>query len=324
MIEELRLFLDVATAHNFSHVARRHNLAVSSVTRRIDLLEAELGVKLFRRSPRLISLTDAGEQFLASARRIVTELDEAKEALAEGQADPRGVLTVTAPTSFGQRYVMPAATRFLRQYPQIELELHLNDAWVDLAAQRVDVAIRVGSLPDSDLVATHLAPMRRIVCASPDYLARHGRPASLQELVQHRCLTVATTPPVGMWCFDGVHGGKPLPVRGVLRTNDIEALQRAAVDGLGIVHLASWLVCDMLAQGKLVQLFPGSTSPKSRSPSAIHAVRLPGRSHAAKAQLFIAHLKREFGEPAYWDRPTVARKAPAAARKASGKRLQGK
>lgn len=302
MIEELRTFLAVASAGNFSRVARQQNVAVSSVTRKIDLLEADLGVKLFRRSSRQVSLTDAGEQFAASARRIVTELDDARDALAEGQAEPRGVLTVTAPTVFGQRYVMPAATSFLRQHPQIELDLHLSDAWVDLASQRVDVAVRIGSLPDSDLVATPLAPMRRLVCASPDYLARHGRPVSLHDLLQHQCLTVVAAPPVGMWCFEGVQGGRALPVRGILRSNDIEALMRAAVDGLGIVHLASWLVCDMLAAGRLELLFPEACTPPGRSPSAIHAVRLPGRSHAAKAQLFIAHLKREFGEPAYWDR----------------------
>ncbi|MEO8730563.1 MAG: LysR substrate-binding domain-containing protein [Rhodoferax sp.] len=302
MIEELRTFLAVAAAGNFSQVARQQNVAVSSVTRKIDTLETDLSVKLFRRSSRQVLLTDAGEQFAISARRIVAELDDAKDALAELQADPRGVLTVTAPTSFGQRYVMPVAAHFLRQYPQIELELHLSDQWVDLAAQRVDVAIRVGSLPDSDLVATHLAPMRRLVCASPDYLAQHGTPTQLQDLALHRCLTTATTPPVGMWSFVGVQAGRPLPVRGPLRTNDIEALQRAAVDGLGIVHLASWLLCDMLAAGKLVQLFPEASTPPTPSPTAIHAVRLPGRSHAAKAQLFIAQLKREFGEPAYWDR----------------------
>lgn len=314
MLEELRTFLAVAASGNFSRVASRLDVAVSSVTRKIDLLEAELGVKLFLRSSRRVSLTDAGEQFAASARRIVTELDDAKDALAEHQADPRGLLTVTAPTSFGQRYVMPAVTRFMQRYPQIELEVHLSDAWVNLEAQRVDVAVRVGSLPDSDLVATHLAPMRRLVCASPDYLRRHGQPAALQDLLQHRCLTVATAPPVGMWCFDGVQGGRSLPVRGPLRSNDIEALMRAAVDGLGIVHLASWLVCDTLAAGELVLLFPESGAPASPSPSAIHAVRLPGRSHAAKAQLFIAHLKDEFGEPAYWDKASLPRQ-PASRRR---------
>lgn len=302
MFEELRTFLDVVAAGNFSQVARKQDVAVSSITRKIDALEAELGVKLFRRSSRRVLLTDAGEQFATSARRIVAEMDDAKEALAEGQADPRGLLTVTAPTAFGQRYVTPAATRFLRQYPEIELELHLSDQQVDLAAQRVDVAVRVGALPDSDLVATRLAPMNRLVCASPQYLQRHGTPAQLLDLLNHRCLTVATTPaPAGMWSFAGVQGGRPLAVRGPLRTNDIEALQRAAIDGLGIVHLASWLVCDGLVAGQLVQLFPDATAPQVASPSAIHAVRLPGRSHTTKAQLFIAHLKKEFGEPAVWD-----------------------
>jgi DNA-binding transcriptional LysR family regulator len=261
-----------------------------------------MGVKLFRRSSRLLQLTDAGEQFAPSARRIVAEMDDAKEALVEGQANPRGLLTVTAPVAFGQRYVTPAATRFLRQYPEIELELHLSDQQVDLAAQRVDVAVRVGALPDSDLVATRLAPMNRLVCASSDYLKRHGTPAQLLDLLNHRCLTVATAPaPVGMWSFAGVQGGKPLGVRGPLRTNDIEALQRAALEGLGIVHLASWLVCDMLVAGRLVQLFPDAVAPMVPTLSAIHAVRLPGRSQTAKAQLFIAHLKQEFGEPAVWD-----------------------
>lgn len=302
MIEEIRTFLAVAVAGNFSQVARKQGLAVSSVTRKIDALENELGVKLLRRSSRQLQLTDAGEQFAESARRIVADLDDARQALIDGQAEPVGLLTVTAPTAFGQRYVTPAVSRFLQRYPEIELELHLSDQQFDLAAQRVDVAIRVGPLPDSDLVATRLAPMNRLVCASPDYLARHGMPATLPDLMHHRCLTVATTPaPVGMWSFAGVQGGRPLAVRGPLRTNDIEALQRAAVDGLGIVHLASWLVCDMLVAGRLVRLFPEAASPVMASPSAIHAVRLPGRSHAKKAQLFIAHLRQEFGEPPAWD-----------------------
>ncbi|WP_394791600.1 LysR substrate-binding domain-containing protein [Rhodoferax sp.] len=300
MIEELRTFLAVAEAGNFSLVARAQDLAVSSVTRKIDALEAKLGSKLFRRSPRRLLLTDAGTQFLASARNIVAELDEAKAALAEQQADPRGLLTVTAPATFGRRHVMPAALDFLRQYPQIELELHLSDQWVDLSAQRVDVAIRIGTLPDSDLVATPLAPLRRLVCASPDYLARHGHPASPEDLLQHNCLSVASAPvPNGWGCFAGVRRGTALPVRGSLRTNDTEALMHAAVAGVGIIHLASWLVGDMLASGRLVQLFADEAA--SPTPSAIHAVRMPGRSHAAKAQLFIAHLKRAFGAPACWD-----------------------
>ena len=304
MIDELRAFLAVAGAGNFSLVARSQSVAVSSVTRRIDALEASVGTKLFRRSPRNVTLTDAGMQYLISARKIVTEFDEARENLAELQADPRGLLTVTAPATFGRRHVMPAVVRFLRQYPQIQLDLHLSDEWLDLAAQRVDVAIRIGTLPDSDLIAVRLAPLRRLVCASPDYLARAGRPERPEDLLKHNCLTVATTPiPHGWWCFHDVRRGTALPVSGTLRTNDTEALLQAALEGAGIVHLASWLVGDLVTAGKLVSLFPdmaGSTGP------AIHAVRMPGRSHAAKAQLFIAHLRHEFGEPAYWDRTDAA------------------
>ena len=302
MIEELRIFLAVTASGNFSQVARDQNMAVSSVTRKIDTLEAELGVKLFRRSSRLVLLTDAGERFVLSARSIVAELDDAKDALAELQADPRGVLTVTAPAAFGRRHVIPAVTRFLKRYPQIELELHLSDQAVDLVAQRVDLAIRMGSLPDSDMVATRLAGVRRVACASPDYIAKHGRPANPGDLLSHNCLTVASVRvPHGWWSFPGVQHGAALPVRGSLRTNDTEALMQAAVDGLGVVHLASWLVCDMLAEGKLVSLFPEPSMSAISSSSAIHAVRLPGRSNATKALLFVDHLKAAFGEPAYWD-----------------------
>ncbi|MEO8779945.1 MAG: LysR substrate-binding domain-containing protein [Rhodanobacter sp.] len=302
MIEELRIFLAVTAAGNFSRVARDQNMAVSSVTRKIDMLEAELGVKLFRRSSRLVLLTDAGERFVLSARSIVAELDDAKDALAELQVDPRGVLSVTAPAAFGRRHVIPVVSGFLERYPQIELELHLSDQAVDLAAQRVDLAIRMGSLLDSDMVATRLAGVRRVACASPEYIARHGRPAGPEDLLKHNCLTVASGHvPHGWWSFPGVQHGIALPVHGSLRSNDTEALLQAAVDGLGVVHLASWLVCDMLAEGKLVSLFAEPLMSALSSSSAIHAVRLPGRSNAAKAHLFVDHLKEAFGEPAYWD-----------------------
>jgi DNA-binding transcriptional LysR family regulator len=167
----------------------------------------------------------------------------------------------------------------------------------------VDVAIRIGALPDSDLVATRLAPFRRLACASPAYLTRHGWPVSPLELVHHNCLTVASLPvPSGWWCFAGINGNAALPVHGSLRTDDTETLLQAAVAGIGVVHLASWLVSDLIVAGQLVPLFPQSIASLSKQQPAIHAVRMPGRSHTTKAQLFIAHLRSEFGEPPYWDR----------------------
>ena len=301
MLDAIRTFIEVATERSFTTVAKRRDVAVSSVARKIDALEAALGVKLLARSSRSLVLTDAGEQFLPRARHIVSEMDDARHGLADLRADPRGLLTVTAPAAFGRLHVIPAMTDFLKRYPAIEIDLHLSDRRVDLLTQRVDVAVRMGSLPDSDLIATRLAPSRRLVCASPEYLARHGYPATPEQLLDHNCLTFASTPPPEWWCFAGIHREAALPVRGTLRTDDAEALLGAAVAGIGIVHLASWLVGDLVRAGKLVVLFPERPAPSKMARSAIHAVRMPGRSHAAKAKLFIDHLKKSFGEPPYWD-----------------------
>jgi DNA-binding transcriptional LysR family regulator len=306
MLDDLRIFLAVAEAGSLSKAAKARDIAVSSVSRKIDALEAGLGVKLLRRSSRVVMLTDAGEQFLPRARNILAELDDAKDAISALHADPRGLLTVTAPSSFGRRHVTPAVNCFLKRYPLMEIDLHLSDHVIDLSAQRVDVAIRIGTLPDSDLVATRLAPLQRLACASPAYIERCGWPASPDDLLQHNCLTMATKPaPVDWWCFAGVNRNKALPVRGTLRTDDTDSLLQAAVAGVGIVHLASWLVSEMIAGGRLLPLFAAANLAATKSPSAIHAVRMPGRSHAAKAQLFIGHLRDEFGEPAYWDRALI-------------------
>ena len=303
MLDDLRTFLDVALLGNLSKVANSRDIAVSSVSRKIDALEADLGTKLFHRTSRAIILTDAGEQFLPRARSIVAELDDAKDAIADLRADPRGLLSVAAPASFGQRIVTPAVATFLTKYPLMEIEMHLSDHVIDLSTQRIDVAIRIGTLPDSDLVATRLAPLRRLACASPDYIRRHGLPQSPEQLIQHNCLTTTSRPRLSnLWCFAGVNQGKPVPIKGSFRTDDLEALVQAAVAGIGVVHLASFLVSELIVAGKLVRLFDPATSTPTKSAPGVHAVRLPGRSHAAKAQLFIAHLRSEFGNPPYWER----------------------
>jgi len=302
MFDALATFVAVASEGSFSKVAKRDRVAVSSVTRRITWLESELGAKLLRRSSRHVMLTDAGEQFLPRARAILAEMSEAKERLNALDAEPRGLLTVTVPAAFGRRFVVPAVIEFLHRYPLLQLDLHVSDQVVDLTARRIDVAIRMGSSPHGDLIATRLAPLRRLVCASPAYLERRGRPAAPQDLLQHNCLTVASgPPPPDWWRFAGVNRNAALPVRGSLRTDDVDTLLQAAVAGVGIVHLASWLVSDMVAAGRLVSLFPEARAPEVGS-LAIHAVRLPGRSHDAKAKLFVAHLRNAFGDPPYWER----------------------
>lgn len=292
MIDEMRLFITVVDVGSLSKAARLRDLAVSSVTRKIDQLEADLGVKLLRRSSRALTLTDAGQQFILSARHIVSELDDARAALLDAQSDPQGILTVTAPASFGRRHVLPAVMSFMKLYPQIEIELHLNDHMVDLVEQRIDVAIRMGVLPDSDLVATPLTQVRRIACASPAYIEKNGAPSTPNDLLQHNCLTIASLPvPTGWWSFSRVNKEASLHVKGSFRSNDTEALLKCALDGIGIVHLADWLVNEKIANGELVPLL---TAFELNSSNAIHAVRLPGRSHSIRAKLFIAHLKQVF------------------------------
>jgi len=301
MLDALETFLAVAAAGTFSEVARRQDVAVSSITRKIDALEAEIGSRLFHRSPRRVVLTDAGAQFLPRARNILGELADAKEAIHANDAEPRGLVTVTAPTVFGRQHVVPAVAGFLRRHPEIEVDLHLVDQIIDLSEQRVDVAIRIGVLPDSDLHATTLAQVRLVTCASPAYLARAGRPASPIELLEHECITMATPPaPDFVWRYAGVNRNHPLPVRGRFRTDDKDGMLQAALAGLGVLNIATWVVCNHLRSGELVALFPQEAVTPGMP--AIHAVRLPGRSHATKARLFIEHLRGEIGDVPWWDR----------------------
>jgi DNA-binding transcriptional LysR family regulator len=307
MIDALNDFLAVAACGSFSQVAKKQAVAVSSVTRKIDWLEAEVGSRLFHRSSRRVVLTDAGEQFMPRARNILTELAEAKEAISSANADPRGLLSITAPTIFGRRHMMPVIASFLRRYPGVEIELLLNDQVIDLMERRIDVAIRIGLLPDSDLRAVTLAPLNQITCVSPTYLERAGKPEAPGDLLHHDCITVATTPAsVGAWCYEGVNRNQPLPIRGCLRTDDKEGMLQGALAGLGIAQLPSWLVFEDIQAGRLISLFANVPQPSQRTRPAIHAVRLPGRSHEVKAKLFIAHLQQAVGTPAYWDPLSVS------------------
>lgn len=303
MLDSIRMFLEVAATGNLSKVARERGVAVSSISRKIDSLERELGFKLFNRTSRVVLLTDSGDQFLPRAKNIVAELDEAKDAIASLSEEPRGLITVTAPSSFGHCHVAKAIDSFLRRYPLMEVELHLSNQVVDLAHQRFDVAIRIGILANSDLVATQLAPFRRVACASPRYIAAHGEPSTPEDLLAHNCLTLATKPyPAGWWCFTEASGAAALPVTGNFRTDDMISLLQAAIAGVGIAHLPTYMVSDHVARGELVPFFYDARGfPKKQRPG-LYAVRMPGRSHTAKAKLFIAHLKDEFGEPAYWDK----------------------
>lgn len=309
MIDGLQCLVAVVETGSLSRAAAQLEIAISSVSRKLDALEAELGARLLLRSSRQVILTDAGERFLPRARNILAELEDGKAAVQELDSEPRGLLTVTAPAAFGRLHVAPAIAMFLQRHPMLEVELHVSDDVVDLSAHRVDVAVRAGVLPASDLVATWLAGLTRVVSASPAYLEKHGWPEKPEDLLHHQCLTVSgRSAPRGWWRFEGVNQNQPLAVKGKLRCDDTDSLLHAAIGGAGIVHLANWLVSEAIVAGQLVPVFPmppvrRDAIPPRRDPteSAIHAVHMPGRSNQAKAQLLIRHLREYFGDPPYWD-----------------------
>ena len=304
MIDALKTFLAVARAGQFSEVAREQDVAVSSVTRKIDALESELGSSLFRRSSRRVALTDAGERFVPRARAILSEIAEAKQSLQPMDDTLQGQITVTAPTAFGRRHVVPAVAEFMQRHPGVEVDLHLSDQVLDLNDSLVDVAVRIGLQLDIEHKAQLLAPVRLVTCASPAYLARAGRPQTPMDLLQHDCINVATPPaPSFVWRYAGFNRQQPLRVQGRFRTDDKDGMLQAALAGLGIVHIATWVVSDLLRDGRLVALFPHElTEPPQDGLPGIYVLRGMSRGRSRRSELFIEQLRESVGEPAWWDR----------------------
>lgn len=323
MIDALKCFVAAVEYGSLSKAAEQLEMTVSSVSRKINTLEQDLRARLLLRNSRQLVLTDAGERFLPRAKNILAELADGRNAIQELDSEPSGLLTVTAPSAFSRMHVTPAIAAFLRRYPLMEIDLHASDDVVDLSLHRVDVALRTGTLPDSDLVATRLVGMNRIVCASPGYLEQYGCPKQYEDLLNHRCLTVTgRVAPPGWWRFEGVNNNHPLAVKGNFRCDNSDSLLRAAIDGIGVAHLANWLVSDAVVSGQLVPLFPMDPIERREIPPhrplsepAIHAVHMPGRSNQVKARIFIQHLKDYFGKPPYWD--LVLERAGAAKRRES-------
>jgi DNA-binding transcriptional LysR family regulator len=299
----IRLFVDVARTESFSETARHLGLAPSSVTRQIDGLEQALGVRLLNRSTRRITLTEAGRLYLEHAQRIVIDVDDARAAVGALQAMPRGTLRVSAPVVFGRMHLGPLVARFLEQFPEVRLDLRLNDQMASFVDDGIDVAVRIADLPDSTLIARQLVSLERVICASPAYLEAHGTPAQPSDLTGHHCLTFRYNVFGEIWragsrswqlseqpCIPGA-GDAPtmvnIDVGGRLQTNNADMLIQAALDGLGIVLLPSWAVCDHVRAGRLVRLLPEHViGPLDHQP-AVYAVYPSARYLSPKIRAFI-------------------------------------
>ncbi len=292
---QMQTFVAVAEEEGFSAAARRLGQSAPAVTRAIAALEAHLGVKLLNRTTRYVRATEAGLRFLEDARRILAELEAAEDAAAGINAEPRGLLSVTAPVLFGRRYVMPGIVDYLSRYPQMQVDAVFLDRPVNLLEEGLDVGIRIGDLPDSSMRARRVGAVRQRLLASPSYLAERGTPESPHALNLHR-LVASSAGNFGLsWRFQFPDGEQRIRVRPRLTVTSNDAALEAAVRGFGVTRLLSYQAADAVAAGELVPILEDFAPPDV----PVHIIHRSGPQSPGKVRAFIDLMaERLQSEPA--------------------------
>lgn len=292
----LTIFLDVVQAGGFASAARRLEQDPSSISRSIAALEDELGVRLFQRTTRKVSLTEAGRQFAARIEPLLTELEQARDDVRSDSNAPRGRLCLSASVAFGQICVMPHIASFAERYPGIDLELKFTDRNVDLVSERVDLAIRLGPSVEADLVASRLMTTRYRVCASPEYIRRHGRPSQPNELAAHRCVSYDLPDFKARWLFRAAKDTvEEVTITPRITVSGALAVREAVLAGMGPALLADWLVADALRSGALVELLPRYAATATKFDTAAWLL-YPSRSYLPrKTRIMIDFLRERLG-----------------------------
>ena len=257
--EGLDEFVAVAECGQFSAAAERLGLSSSQVSRQIARLEERLQTRLFYRSTRKVALTEAGQTFLQHCQRLQDAREEALNAIGDLGSEPKGLLRMTCAVAYGERFIVPLVTAFMARHPRLSVDIELSNRTLDLVQDGFDIAIRLGRLPDSRMLASRLAPRRMYLCASPDYLQRYGRPHSLSELVRHNCLVGSSD----VWTFqlDGREASQR--IQGNWRCNSGQAVLEAALAGLGLCQLPDYYVLEHLRSGVLVSLLDNHQPPNT-------------------------------------------------------------
>ncbi|MGZ5872580.1 MAG: LysR family transcriptional regulator [Bradyrhizobium sp.] len=295
----LEVFAKVASAGSLSAAGRAMGMSQTMVTKHIAALETRLGVKLFHRTTRRLSITEAGRNYLEASERILAEIEAANASVAADRVEPRGLLRLSAPVAFGTRQIAALLAEFTARHPLVTIELGLNDRLVDLAEEGWDLAIRIGSLSSSSLIARRIAPCRVVVCASPSYLKTRGTPRTVSSLADHNCLgyTLSQQTSVDRWAF-GARAEFSVEVTGNLRANNGEALRAAAIAGQGVIYQPTFIVADDLRAGTLVAL---NLDQPTVELGGIYAVYLPDRNPPAKVRAFIDFIATRFSPNPPWD-----------------------
>lgn len=303
-LADLEIFVKVATTGNMSAAAKSLGISPAVVSKRIKRLEEQLGTRLLQRTTRQVGMTDAGKGFYDRIANVLTGIEDAEQFVSGRSTEIAGNLRISAPTSFGRMHIAPHLPTFMQANPYLSIDLMLSDEFTDIIAQGFDVAIRISELKDSSLVARKLVQVRRILCASPFYIERHGAPTSIEELANHHCLTAHNGEP---WRLEGPKGPLVYRPAGMLNTNSSEVIREAVIAGLGIALRSTWDIGNELKDGRLVMVMPGYEGSKNISVSAVY----PSRQHLpSKVRAFIEYLADLYGPIPYWERhsPDAGRK----------------
>ena len=291
-LDALRSFVAVIESGSFVRAAEQLDASTAAISRRISALEQALGSQLISRTTRRLALTEAGSRFYTDVLNILQMLGEAEERVRIGREKIAGLLRVAAPLSFGIQQVAPVLPSFMKRHPDLKVQLLLEDRITDLQAEGIDVAIRIGSLRDSSLVATRICPIARVFCAAPDYLAKKGEPQTPGDLKDHCCLHYSLLSVREEWGIVFDESTELIDIAGSLSANNAEVLKESAIQGMGVTMLPLFVVQDALTDGRLRQVLP-SYSPAS---SSLYAVRLSRQFTPARVRLFVEFLRNAFGE----------------------------
>lgn len=305
----IQTFIRVVEAGSFSAAARDAS-SISSVARQVKALEDDLGVRLLNRSTRSLSLTEPGRRFYERACSIANDLSNAKSEVKSFQDSVKGVLRVSIRVSAGTTMIIPALPAFMAQYPDLSVDVSLSDERRDLVASNIDVAVWMGHLPDSELVARRLSPSQRIVCGAPAYFARHGAPQKPADLREHSCLLFTARSYGNRWAFTRDGEQEEVEVRGSLRTDNASVLLSAAACGLGLVVVHEWSARSQIAQGALVRVLSDYTVNPRPGDAELYAVYPSSRGLSRKVRVFVDFLVDLFQAPGAPD-STVAESPPS-------------
>ncbi len=299
-LKQLETFVSVVQRGSLTAAAHAEGVAPAMIGRRIDALEARLGVKLLVRTTRRLSLTHEGTAFLEDCSRLLAELENMELAVSAGSVRASGQLRITAPAGFGRRHVAPLVPKFHAMHPEVHISLNLSDRVVDIHTEGYDCAVRVGDLPDSSYVSTRLGDNRRICVASPDYLAKHGTPLDPHELLspQHACLVLSSeASQTRGWAFTYDNELLHLKPSGPLDCSDGQVLHAWCLQGQGIAWRSTWEVANDIAQGRLVPILEKYQAPAN----GIYALFIQRKHLPLRLRLWVDFLKTTYADPSYWE-----------------------